>query len=381
VTLSGADERGTGPSPRQRSPVFRAIVGTLAVVFFLIFVALGTWQVKRRVWKLDLIARVEQRVHAPAAPAPRPAEWSHVTAAADEYRHVTATGTYLDDAQTLVQAVTDLGAGYWVLTPLREADGSVVLVNRGFVASDDRWRVKRGADDQGRVTPAGVVPATPFADGSSPTSASTSRAGTHAAAGASDGAGFPTAAASTDGAGSPAAAASTDGAGSPAAAASTVTGLLRITEPDGAFLRHNNPAANLWYSRDVQAIAAARGLSRVAPYFIDAQAPPHDAAAPRALDSPHSAAPTARAASTEAFDAAHDAAPRQPDTAHAASPGATDAPRAAALPGADTAAAAVAPTPGLTVIHFHNSHLVYAITWYTLALMTAIAIPLGMRKQ
>jgi surfeit locus 1 family protein len=43
--------------------------------------------------------------------------------------------------------------------------------------------------------------------------------------------------------------------------------------------------------------------------------------------------------------------------------------------------ATVAPTPGLTVIHFHNSHLVYAITWYTLALMTAIALPLGMRKQ
>jgi cytochrome oxidase assembly protein ShyY1 len=46
-----------------------------------------------------------------------------------------------------------------------------------------------------------------------------------------------------------------------------------------------------------------------------------------------------------------------------------------------SAAATVAPTPGLTVIHFHNSHLVYAITWYTLALMTAMAIPLGMRRQ
>jgi surfeit locus 1 family protein len=29
------------------------------------------------------------------------------------------------------------------------------------------------------------------------------------------------------------------------------------------------------------------------------------------------------------------------------------------------------PVGGLTVITFHNSHLVYAITWYALALMVA----------
>ena len=36
-----------------------------------------------------------------------------------------------------------------------------------------------------------------------------------------------------------------------------VTGLLRITEPKGGFLRKNDPAADRWFSRDVQAIAAA----------------------------------------------------------------------------------------------------------------------------
>jgi surfeit locus 1 family protein len=122
-----------------------------------------------------------------------------------------------------------------------------------------------------------------------------------------------------------------------------------MTEPRGAFLRHNNPGANQWYSRDVQAIAVARGLSHVAPYFIDAEAPPHDANAPRT-------------ANAEALPHGGNA-PVVPE------------------PGPAKAGATVAPTPGLTVIHFHNSHLVYAITWYTLALMTAIAIPLGMRKR
>ncbi|WP_204313471.1 SURF1 family cytochrome oxidase biogenesis protein, partial [Klebsiella michiganensis] len=53
-----------------------------------------------------------------------------------------------------------------------------------------------------------------------------------------------------------------------------VTGLLRVSEPGGAFLRANDPAAGRWYSRDVAAIGAARRLSDLAPYFVDADARP-----------------------------------------------------------------------------------------------------------
>ena len=285
----------------RRGPAIALAV--LCFVFFLLFIALGTWQVQRRAWKLDLIARVEQRVHAPATPAPGPADWPKVTAARDEYRHVTATGTFLDASQTFVQAVTDLGAGYWVLTPLQAADGSIVLVNRGFVAADDRNRVEPG------------------------------RSG-------------------------------------------SITGLLRITEPKGAFLRHNNPAENRWYSRDVQAIAAARGLSHVAPYFIDAEATPRDRAAPppdERTGHAGTSAPVRESTESPAGDR------RASPTTEAPAPAANAAPSAGA--DATSAGGTVAPTPGLTVIHFHNSHLVYAITWYTLALMTALAIPLGMRKK
>ena len=55
----------------------------------------------------------------------------------------------------------------------------------------------------------------------------------------------------------------------------TVTGLIRITEPKGAFLRSNDPAGDRWYSRDVAAIAAAKTLGPVVPYFIDADASPN----------------------------------------------------------------------------------------------------------
>jgi surfeit locus 1 family protein len=277
----------------RHSPLFLAVAGTAAVLLFLIFVALGTWQVQRRAWKLDLIARVEQRVHAPPVVAPGPAQWPTVTAATDEYRHVTATGTFLDDSQTLVQAVTALGAGYWVITPLRLGDGNIVLVNRGFVASDDHERVRSASVSASNAADAGVKHDT-----------------------------------------------------------ARVTGLLRITEPGGAFLRHNDPAANHWYSRDVQAIAAARGLTHVAPYFIDAEA----------------------ARTTPAVDAA---APRGDSLASQADGPSAPAPGCPSTSGTCT----VAPVGGLTVITFHNSHLIYAITWYTLALMTAGAIWVGIRSE
>jgi surfeit locus 1 family protein len=231
-------------TPSDRGPRHLAALIALAVGAALVFaglVALGTWQVHRRAWKLDLIERVDQRVHTPAVKAPGAAHWTQVDAASDEYRHVRLTGILLNQYETLTQASTVLGGGFWVMTPLRQADGSVVLINRGFVSTED-------------------APARAARQDSVPQSSI------------------------------------------------TLTGLLRLSEPNGGFLRHNDPIAQRWYSRDVQAIATAQGLANVAPYFVDA-----DASTP--------------------------------------SPG--------------------QPVGGLTVIAFHNNHLMYAITWYTLALMVA----------
>lgn len=236
---------------QPRSSAVLSALALCALLAFAGFVALGIWQVERRAWKLDLIARIDQRVHAPAVAPPAGDQWPKVNATDDAYRRVRATGTFLHDRETLVQATTELGGGYWVLTPLRMADGSLLLINRGFVPPEARDRAARGAVD---------------AEGES-----------------------------------------------------TVTGLLRITEPGGSFLQRNDPAADRWYSRDVQAIAAARGLNSVAPYFVDAEA-------------------------------------------------------AAVLAGAATAnVPRTWPAGGLTVISFPNNHLVYAFTWFALALMVAAA--------
>jgi surfeit locus 1 family protein len=232
----GAGIAMPGPA-RPRRPwrvlVTILLLGALGVV---ILTALGVWQVERRRWKLALIDRVESRVHAAPGAAPGPADWPSVSAANDEYRRVAVPGHFLNDRSTLVQAVTDLGGGFWVVTPFAADAGFTVLVNRGFVPADQR-----------------------------------------------------DAAAAIDG-------------------ETTITGLVRMAEPKGGFLRSNDPVGDHWYSRDVAAIAAARGLGETAPYFIDEEAG------------------------------------ADPDTL---------------------------PHGGLTVVSFTNNHLVYALTWFGLALMLA----------
>jgi len=224
---------------RSTSRLMLVLLGLLGV---LAFVGLGIWQMERRVWKLDLIARVDQRIHAPVIDVPGPAVWGDINAATYEYRHVRLAGQFQGTSNTLVQAVTELGGGYWVLTPMRTGNGFTVLVNRGFIQQDRKAEFQQESG----------------------------------------------------------------GATSPM----TVDGLLRISEPGGGFLRSNDPAANRWYSRDVAAIAKARGLTDVAPYFVDAEA------------------------------SAADSWPRG----------------------------------GLTVVTFRNSHLVYALTWFALAVMLAIGL-------
>lgn len=200
---------------------------------------MAAWQVQRRAWKLELIERIETRARAAPVPAPGLERWSAVSAATDEYRRVAATGRWLGAAPALVQATTELGGGYWVMSLLVRDDGATILINRGFVPADRR-------------DPSLWVP--------------------------------------------------------PPAEAATATGLLRISEPGGGFLRSNDPAADRWYSRDVQAIARSRGLKAVAPYFIDLERTSGDDRLPVA---------------------------------------------------------------GLTVLTFSNNHLIYAVTWGVLALMAA----------
>ena len=227
--------------------------GAVALLLVAVFLGLGTWQVVRLQWKLDLIARVDARVHANPVAAPGAAKWEQVTKESDEYRRVRVSGHYLYQFTTPVQALSELGSGFWLLTPFCTDEGHIVFINRGFIPV---------ADNKPGTYPGLRADANPCA-----------------AAGEKV----------------------------------VVTGLLRMTEPKGGFLRENDPATNRWYSRDVAMLTAARGLANVAPYFIDAGT------------------------------------------------------------GQDPQGAPERAVGGLTVISFTNNHVVYALTWYALALMAGAA--------
>ncbi|EQB08317.1 hypothetical protein L288_08165 [Sphingobium quisquiliarum P25] len=117
---------------RRRATGFLIGFSIAAALLFAGLVSLGVWQIQRLHWKRALIHQVETRIHAPARPAPSSA------GSDDAYLRVTARGTFLHDRAALVQASTVRGLGYWVMTPLRTDGGFTLIVNRGFVPSEER---------------------------------------------------------------------------------------------------------------------------------------------------------------------------------------------------------------------------------------------------
>lgn len=136
----------------------RPLLATAAVVAAIaLFVGLGIWQVQRLAWKRDLIERVDARLAAAPVAAPGPREWATLTRDGDEYARVAATGRLIHDREVRTLAVTDLGSGYWVMTPLATPEFTV-LVNRGFVPQERRDPATR-AEGQvaGTVTVGGLL--------------------------------------------------------------------------------------------------------------------------------------------------------------------------------------------------------------------------------
>ncbi|AIT81145.1 SURF1 family protein [Novosphingobium pentaromativorans] len=210
------------------------------------FAALGLWQIQRMHWKHALIARVDARVHAAPAALPGNAELIAKGSDGTEYLRVRASGTYIGRASALVRAATELGTGYWTMTPMRMDDGRLVWINRGFLPEGSKLAQVRKGVPQGRVS---------------------------------------------------------------------VIGLMREDEPGGSLLQSNRPGEERWYSRDIAALSRSRQLGPAAPVFIDAQSES----------------------------------------------------------GAGKAPGGLAPKPGLTVIHFPDNHLGYALTWFAMAFMSIAA--------
>ena len=114
---------------RQFSPplwawlVFVAIAG--------IMLMLGRWQLDRAAEKVSMREAADA---ARDAPAKMITEINDVKAAANAYTRVQISGEWLADRQFLWDNRTHKGrAGFEVITPMRTADGLLVLINRGWL--------------------------------------------------------------------------------------------------------------------------------------------------------------------------------------------------------------------------------------------------------
>lgn len=124
-----------------RRTVWLALLLALAVLAEAAFLSLGVWQIQRLHWKQALIEQVDRQLKADPTEAPGPAHWSALSRSRDDYRRITAAGEFTPPLQVLVRAATELGSGYWVLSPLLTRDDTWVLVNRGFVPPEMKDRI------------------------------------------------------------------------------------------------------------------------------------------------------------------------------------------------------------------------------------------------
>jgi cytochrome oxidase assembly protein ShyY1 len=234
--------------------------GVFTLAMLAVFIGLGLWQLQRRVEKHALIATLNERLAAAPVPLPPSSQWSALTPDRDEFRRVSFTATYQSRLDAMVytsgSAVrADIsGPGTWAFIPARLADGETVAVNAGFVPNTMQDRGQQDRAVARLITNEPVM----------------------------------------------------------------LTGYIRFPEAASLFTPAENHGKRLWFSRDHLAMAQALGWDKVAPFYIDLEAP---------------------------------------------------------VP------ASGIPKPGPLDVHLKDDHLQYAITWFGLAGAVVIAFAVWLRGQ
>lgn len=135
-----------------RSLFWPSVWAALGLVLLL---GLGTWQIERLHWKEGLIAAREAGFGAAPVDLPR----DLAAAQPLEFHPVRASGEFDHAHELYLHAQAPNGdAGFDIVTPLRLADGAVLLVNRGFVPVDRQTSAARAPGQiAGPVTVTGLL--------------------------------------------------------------------------------------------------------------------------------------------------------------------------------------------------------------------------------
>jgi len=227
-----------------------------AAIAFLVLVGLGTWQLERKSWKEALITSLTERFAAPPEALPPAAAWQSLNPASDEFRHVTFSAEFDHAKEALVYAAAS------AFRP--DASGLGYWVFTPARLADGRLLfVNRGFVPEGRRDP-----------------------GTRS--------------------------------GGQISGPVTIMGAMRWPTGRHWFTPNDDAAHNLWFTPDLAAIGAAKGLTAVAPFYVEQEAP--------------------------------------------VPPGGL-------------------PQPGKLVVRLPDNHMQYAVTWYGLAIVLAVVFAAWARSS
>jgi surfeit locus 1 family protein len=218
-----------------------------ALLVFVVLVGLGTWQLQRKTWKEGLIATLNAQLAVPPMALPLRAAWASLDQQNNEYRRVTLTVAFDNTKEAFVFAATS------AFRPDVSSPGYWVFTP-GRLADGGIVMINRGFVPESRQDPK----SRPEGQITGPLQ---------------------------------------------------IVGAMRWPDARHWFTPSDEPAHNLWFSRDPQTIAAAKDIAPVAPFYVEQESP--------------------------------------------APPGGW-------------------PQPGKLVVELPDNHLQYALTWYGLAIVLAV---------
>jgi len=234
------------PDDRPRRRSWRGLLAP-AILAFLVLIGLGTWQIHRKAWKEALIGSLTRQLAAAPKPLPSSKDWATLSPDREDYHRVAFDAAFDYAHEALVYGAAS------AFRPDASGPGYWVFTP-ARLADGGLIMVNRGFVPEGRQDPktraAGNVPGVVH-----------------------------------------------------------IIGAIRAPDARHWYTPGDEPNHNLWFTRDPQAMADAKGLGPVAPFYIEQEAP--------------------------------------------VPPGGL-------------------PQPGKIVVNLPDNHLQYALTWYGLALVLAI---------
>lgn len=98
-----------------------------------ILITLGTWQVQRLAWKSAILEDIDHLIAGEAQPLP-----TMISPTEQRYMPVSLDGAVEEGALYVLVSVKRRGPGWRVISPFTTADGRRVLLDRGFIPTEEK---------------------------------------------------------------------------------------------------------------------------------------------------------------------------------------------------------------------------------------------------